>query len=66
MLLRPYTTLIMLKNVQHCWEECEDFDFLLQGSFNSLEDLVLSSAHYSKNQPSSWNSFFDAMFPTRN
>ena len=47
-------------------KECEDFDFFLQGSFNSLEDLVLSSGNYSENQPSSWNSFFDTMFPAWN
>ena len=63
-------TLRKTNNVKECAallrKECEDFDFLLQDSFNSLEDLVLSSTHYSEYQPSSWNSFFDNMFPTRN
>ena len=47
-------------------KECEDFEFLLQRSFNSLKDLVLSSAHHSYNQPSSWNSYIDTMPSIRN
>ena len=64
MSLRLYSTLIMSKNVKQ--EECGDFEFLIQGSFNSLEDLALILGHYSENPPSSWNSFFDTLFRTQN
>ena len=64
MSLRLYSTRIMSKNVKQ--EECGDFEFLIQGSFNSVKDLALILGHYSENPPSSWNSFFGNLFRTQN
>lgn len=64
MSLKLYATRIMSKNVKQ--EERGDFEFLIQGSFNSLKDLALILGHYSENPPSSWNSFFGNLFRTQN
>ena len=46
-------------------KECEVFDFLLDGSLNSSEDIAKSSKHFCENRPSSWNLFFSSLIPGR-
>ena len=46
-------------------KECEVFDFLLDGSFNSSEDIAKSSKHFCENRPSSWDLFFSSLIPGR-
>ena len=45
--------------------ECEQFDFLLEGSFNDADDIKLSFDHYNQNRPNSWELFFNSLFPYR-
>ena len=41
--------------------ELAEFDFHLEGSFCSSEDLKLSLKHYMENRPKNWNTFFNSM-----
>ena len=45
--------------------ELAEFDFHLEGSFCSSEDLKLSLKHFMENRPKNWNSFFNSMLPYR-
>ena len=45
--------------------ECENFDFLLQGSFHAPDDLEISFKHYIQQRPETWEKFFNALFPYR-
>ena len=46
-------------------KECIVFDFLLDGSFNSSEDIAKSSKHFCENRPPSWDLFFSSLIPGR-
>ena len=46
-------------------DECKQYDFNLDNSFKSAEDLVSSYNSFKGQRPPSWEKFFDVMFPYR-
>ena len=46
-------------------EEAEQYNFLLDDSYNAASDLIASFNTYRVRQPSSWQKFFDSIFPKR-
>ena len=45
--------------------ECAEFDFGLNNSYRYARDLELSLQYYYRNRLSTWEMFFDTMFPNR-
>ena len=45
--------------------ESEEFDFRLDGRFNSAEDATLSLKHYIRDCSPTWSAIFDSMLPYR-
>ena len=46
-------------------EECKNFDFNLEGTYNLAEDCSISYDIYTENRPESWVRFFNVLFPYR-
>ena len=46
-------------------DECRMFEFDLEGTFNSAEDMHISYAKYVESRPQLWEKFFNIMFPYR-
>ena len=44
------------------WTDCEEFDFCLDESFDSAEDVTLNLKHYLIDRRQTWKAFFDSMF----
>ena len=47
-------------------EECKNYKFDLDETFNLAEDCDISYENFTKNRPNSWVKFFDTLFPYRN
>ena len=50
---------------EHLREEAKSFDFGLEGSFCSAEDVEISDDIHSHDRPQLWEKFFDTIFPYR-
>ena len=46
-------------------DDCTAFNFELEGSFHSGEDVALSFEGYCKSRPPSWDTFFNVLLPQR-
>ena len=46
-------------------KECEDFNYNLEESYKTANDLRIAQENFDKQRPPTWEKFFNAMFPYR-
>ena len=44
-------------------KECEDFNYNLEESYKTTNDLRIAQENFDKQRPPTWEKFFNAMFP---